>query len=176
MKIILVFLLTFSAFAAQSPASFEKLLKKEGYRAYPYDDLTGKRLSKKQLLAGEFKGTPTIGYGTVIPEKWFGHKWLYTGLSKKQARIWAQSHPVRKAVAKLISKIKTPLTQDQEDVLHEIGYNIGSSALGRIIKTLECGGTYLASQHLMQFTLSKGVKMKGLVKRRKEEAKRLRGI
>ncbi len=175
MKIILALLLTFQTFAAQSPKSFELLLKKEGFRSKPYDDITGKTLTKKDIVSGNYTGTPTIGYGTVIPKVWYKKDWLYWGLSKKNARKWAKHHPVRKQVNKRIARVSRALTQDQEDVLHEVGYNIGPTALGRIIQTLNKEGFRQAAKHLMKFTQSKGVVLPGLVKRRKEEAKRLRG-
>lgn len=175
---LLVFLLFISnfAFAKQSEESFNRMLvETERFRAKPYDDLTGKTLSYFQLNNGKYEGTPTIGYGTVIPKKWFEKKWLFRGISKKTARRWAKNHPVRRLVEKKIKKVNIKLTQDQEDVLHEAGYNIGAAAIGRIVKTLNTKGLNAAAKHLSKFTRAKGKILPGLVKRRNEEAKRLRG-
>ena len=55
-KLILAFLLTFNILAAQSEKSFDYMLKLEGFRSLPYDDATGKTLTRKQVLSGNYKG------------------------------------------------------------------------------------------------------------------------
>lgn len=179
MKILLIFtfLLFSTTYAEQSPESFERVLKIEKYRRFPYDDVTGKRLSYMDVKNKKYKGTPTIGYGVVMTKSQKQAEPLFTiGISKKTAYKWAKNHRVRKEVAKRISRLKTKLTQDQEDVLHEAGYNLGGPQLGRILRTIDKHGIEAGAKHLEQFVNSKGYKLPGLVKRRKHEANRLRGI
>jgi len=171
---ITLFLFNFNILAKQSKPSFERMLKIESYRKFPYDDLTGKRITYRNCLRNDYKGTPTVGYGTVLKKC---KKWIYVrGISKYVARKWARNHPVRKEVNWRIKRLKMDLSQDQEDALHEAGYNLGGTQLGRVLKTLKKHGFNASADHLMKFTRSKGKLLRGLVKRRKDEAERLRNV
>lgn len=174
-KLILAFILTFNILAAQSEKSFDYMLKLEGFRSLPYDDATGKTLTRKQVLSGNYKGKPHIGYGTVIPKHWFKKDWVYEGVSKTLARNLAKQHPIRKLVNKEVLKVKSKLTQDQEDVLHEAGYNLGHLVIRKLVKDINTKGVDAAADRLLKYVRQNGKVLKGLVKRRKKEAERLRG-
>lgn len=175
-KLLTFFLLFSTIFAAQSEKSFERMLRMEGFRALPYDDVTGKTLTKKDVLSGNYEGKPHIGYGVVIPKRWYKKAWLYNGITKAYARRMAKKHPVRVAVNREVKRVRRKITQDQEDVLHEAGYNIGPYAIRLIIRTLNKKGPKAAANHLLRYNRAYGKIHKGLVKRRKKEAKRLRGL
>lgn len=175
LRVIFLMLFTISILASQSSESFERVLQLEGFRSLPYDDATGKTLTKRQIISGDYKGKPHIGYGTVIPKHWFNKEWVYRGVSKTFARNLAKQHPIRKLVSREVLKVKITLTQDQEDVLHEAGYNLGHIAIRKLVKTLNEKGVNAAADRLLLYVKSNGKTLKGLVKRRKQEAKRLRG-
>lgn len=174
-KLILAFLFTFNILAAQSEKSFDYMLKLEGFRNLPYDDATGKTLTKKQILSGDYKGKPHIGYGTLIPKNWFEKEWVYEGVSKSFARNLAKQHPIRNLVNREVLQLKIELTQDQEDVLHEAGYNLGHTVIRKLVKLINVKGVDAAADRLLLYVKQNGKVVKGLVKRRKKEAKRLRG-
>lgn len=167
--------------AAQSEESFENMLKTEGFRNKPYDDLTGKELSREDLEAGNYKGTPTIGYGTVIDDKMresgLDGVDLYSGeLTEEQAKKYAGNFGLREEIDNRIQRMKMDLSQDQEDALHEAGYNLGGPQLQKIIDTVKSEGFDAGADRLQLYDKSKGVQLAGLTKRRKDEADRLRNV
>lgn len=167
--------------AAQSQESFEKMLKVEGFRNKPYDDLTGKELTREDILAKNYKGTPTVGYGTVINDDIMKDGLrgvdIFSGdLNEHQARDFAGKHEIRDEITKRIDRMKMDMSQDQEDALHEAGYNLGGPQLQKIINTVKDQGFDAGADRLELYNKSKGVELPGLVTRRKDEADRLRNV
>lgn len=176
--------------AAREPAALSSvgadLIKgEEAFVPYLYDDFTRKRLTKEDIEKQNFKGTPTLGYGTTFtPEELTSGKAydtdIYGDIDRSKANQMFKNHPVMKDVETVIEKQITPelrkqLTQEQEDALYSFGYNVGPAALTKVIETYNKDGLEAAVDRLKKYTRSKGKELGGLVKRRNLEADYLLG-
>ena len=123
----------------------------EGFIPYAYDDLTEKR-----VRAGEpCKGTLTIGYGHTGSDVYKGQT-----CTKEQATKWLaeELHTCEKAVSKYKG-----LNQNQFDALVSFAYNCGTGALAKVMQVAD------PTEKMRLYTKSKGIELKGLVRRRKAE-------
>ena len=123
----------------------------EGFIPYAYDDLTEKRVNKGDTC----KGTLTIGYGHTGSDVYKGQT-----CTKEQATKWLaeELHTCEKAV----SKYKC-LNQNQFDALVSFSYNCGTGALAKVMQVPD------PTEKMKLYTKSKGIELKGLVRRRKAE-------
>jgi len=132
-----------------SPRGLNLIKKFEGFRATPY------------ICPG---GKLTIGYGNTIKEG------EYTKITEAQAEALLRStvSSFERAIKKAV---KVPLTQNQYDALFSLAYNIGAGAFSSssLVKTLNTGDYAGAADQFDKWVKSKGVVLRGLVRRRDEE-------
>ncbi len=110
-------------------------------------------------------GIPTIGYGHVIlPKEKFGTltEAGATAILKKDLEI------AERAISQFIL---APLTQNQFDALASFTFNLGGGALQRstLRRKLNAHDYEGAAREFLQWVNSGGVKLEGLVRRRKAE-------
>ena len=155
----------------------------EAFVPHLYDDLDNKRrLTKEDIINKRYKGTPTIGYGTTFTDEELtgGRKDIdiYGEIDRQTANRLFKEHPVMKDSKRIIENrlskdIRDSLTQEQEDALYSFGYNAGAGALNKIIDTWNREGLESAVNRLKLYNKSKGKTLKGLIKRRNQEAEYL---
>ena len=123
----------------------------EGFIPYAYDDLTEKRVNKGDTC----KGTLTIGYGHTGSDVYKGQT-----CTKEEATKWLadELHTCEKAVSKYKG-----LNQNQFDALVSFSYNCGTGALAKVMQVAD------PTEKMKLYTKSKGIELKGLVRRRKAE-------
>ena len=123
----------------------------EGFIPYAYDDLTEKRVNKGDTC----KGTLTIGYGHTGSDVYKGQT-----CTKEQATKWLadELHTCEKAVSNYKG-----LNQNQFDALVSFSYNCGTGALAKVMQVAD------PTEKMKLYTKSKGIELKGLVRRRKAE-------
>lgn len=110
-------------------------------------------------------GRMTIGYGT-------------TGIEARRVRITeAEADRMLRAdvndiEGELLKLISAPVTQDQFDALVSLTYNIGIGAIAKstLLEKLNAGKYEEAAAEFLRWTLAGGRRLRGLVKRRQEEA------
>lgn len=142
----------------------ELIKRHEGTILFVYDDHTG-----RAPVNGKFIGFPTIGTGHLIqpPET---VEMYQNGITEEHAdKLLRQDVAIaERAVVRLIN---VPLSDPQFDALVSWTFNLGSGALQRSTMRRKLNrGNYDAVPHEMsKWTLSKGRRLPGLVKRRKEE-------
>lgn len=172
----------------RSPADLSRtgadLIKgEEAFVPHLYDDLDNRRrLTKEDIINKNYKGTPTIGYGTTFKDEELlnGRQDIdiYGEIDRQTANRLFKEHPVMRDTKRLIDnrlskEIRDSLTQEQEDALYSFGYNAGAGALNKIINTWNKEGLDAAVNRLKLYNKSKGKTLKGLIKRRNQEAEYL---
>jgi lysozyme len=150
-----------------------RLIKEfESHIGYPYDDLVVRGGKYPEWKGGPLKGTLTIGYGhtnlsgfppTIVPGMRMTEAEASLLLSKVLAAVYEP------AVRRLV---KVPLSQNEYDALVSFCYNCGAGNLSRstLLKRLNAGDYAGAAQQFMAWTRSKGIVLRGLVRRRQAEA------
>ena len=123
----------------------------EGLIPYAYDDLTEKRVNKGDTC----KGTLTIGYGHTGSDVYKGQT-----CTKEEATKWLAEE--LSTCEKAVSKYKG-LNQNQFDALVSFSYNCGTGALAKVMQVSD------PTEKMKLYTKSKGIELKGLVRRRKAE-------
>ena len=123
----------------------------EGFIPYAYDDLTEKRVNKGDPC----KGTLTTGYGHTGSDVYKGQT-----CTKEEATKWLAEE--LSTCEKAVSKYKG-LNQNQFDALVSFSYNCGSGALAKVMQVAD------PTEKMKLYTKSKGIELKGLVRRRKAE-------
>lgn len=117
-------------------------------------------------------GIWTIGWGTITAPH-LGIK-VYPGLviDREQAEKWLQIE-LREKEAGVEKLVKVPLTQYQYDTLVSFTYNVGTGALQKstLLKLLNRGNYDAVPGQLMRWTKAGGRELKGLVNRRRDEAR-----
>ncbi len=115
-------------------------------------------------------GYPTIGYGHLITEANKGQ--FLDGVDEDKALKLLRSD-VGKAERAVLRLIAVPLTQGQFDALVSFTFNLGSGALQRSTLRFKVNREehHDVPAELMKWVWAGGRKLKGLVKRRKAEAK-----
>ena len=123
----------------------------EGFIPYAYDDLTEKRVG----IGDPCKGTLTIGYGHTGSDVYKGQT-----CTKEEATKWLadELHTCEKAVSKYKG-----LNQNQFDALVSFSYNCGTGALAKVMQVAD------PTEKMKLYTKSKGIELKGLVRRRNAE-------
>lgn len=128
------------------------LIKKwEGFRNHVYMDAAG---------------LPTIGYGHLIRT---GEE--FTAITEAEAEALLHKD-VRKAVSAVQRLIVTPLTQNQFDALVSFTFNLGGGALQRstLRRKVNRGDVQGAAREFPRWVYAGGRKLRGLQRRRAEEA------
>ena len=135
-----------------------KLLKEfEGFSATPYLD---------QALV------PTIGYGTTH----YHHRPVRMNdkaITKKEATYLMRSQ-VDMTYGKAVNHlVRVPITQNQFDALVSFTYNEGTNALktSTLLKKLNMGKILKADKEFAKWNRADGKVNRGLIARRKKEAK-----
>jgi len=128
------------------------LIKKfEGFRDNVYKDIAG---------------FDTIGYGHLIRKG--------ENFPKRISETEGESllrRDLRMAEKSILRLIKVPLTDNQFDALCSFVFNLGAGALQRstLRQKLNRGEYFSASNEFFKWCISNGVRVKGLLRRRKEE-------
>jgi GH24 family phage-related lysozyme (muramidase) len=112
-------------------------------------------------------GYPTIGYGHLI----LSHEDFSNGITKKQAEdILRQDVQIaERAVLRLIT---VPLTDNQFNALVSFTFNLGGGALQRstLRRVINRGDHAGVPQQFMRWVWANGQKLRGLIRRRGDEA------
>jgi lysozyme len=140
---------------------------------YVYDDLVPMRKINGKRQYPEWdgskpKGTLTIGYGhtnaAAFPLK------ISQGLRiTKQKAVEVLSGDLAPCVADVNKLVKVDLTQNQFDALVSFQFNSNRLRTSTLLKKLNKGQVDAVPAELMKFVMSKGKKLRGLVRRRKAE-------
>jgi lysozyme len=141
-----------------SPTSAQKIAEFEGIRLSPYNDISG---------------NATVGIGHLI------HKGPLNGTEKPETEEQAvrdfESDLISKAEV-FVSRIKTPLNQNQFDSLVSFCYNLGAGRLASLVSDtgLDNGRYDMVSAELLKYNKSHVhgvlVPVPGLTRRRQWEA------
>lgn len=112
-------------------------------------------------------GFPTIGYGHLIKQ---GEDFS-NGISRKQGEDLLR-HDLRIAERAVLRLIDAPLTQPQFDALVSFTFNLGSGALQRstLRRVINRGEHYDVPQQMRRWVFAGGRKLRGLIRRRDDEA------
>lgn len=163
-------------------SALNRIVGEEGFRKTVYDDKRpNKKITKELLKSGYiFKGTPTVGYGTVVSEDDLkkGHidgVDIFNGdLDKDTAKDWVAKHPSIDLAARRMQNSPALLSKIQEDVLFSEGYN-HPNITRNVLRTIAKGNegdrdsrSELEKEWTTKYITSKGDKLKGLVDRRKK--------
>ena len=120
-------------------------------------------------------GYPTIGYGHVVRDNEKGR--FDTGIDQEQGEelLRRDAQVAERAVLRLIT---VPLTDGQFDALVSFTFNLGSGALQRstLRRKVNRAEHDEVPDQLIRWVWAGGKKLKGLVRRRKQEAKVYSGI
>lgn len=137
-----------------------KLIKEhEGFVPYWYDDLT-KPL--KEWKGETPKGTLTIGYGHTQSPPRIGQR-----ITESQGEQFLKQD-LRTAELKVMTAVKRPLSQNEFDALVSWAYNTGRSQ-SDLYKMVQAKSPKLKNFWETKYITSKGIELKGLIKRRKQE-------
>lgn len=121
----------------------------------------GLRLTAYQCSAGVW----TVGYG---------YTWnVYKGMKITQSQADAFLRDTLKVFERDVNRLVTvQLNQNQFDALVSFTYNLGAGALANstLLKKLNAGDYYGASQEFKKWVYADKKKLRGLVNRRKDEA------
>ncbi len=154
-----------------SQNGLKKLKDWEGVRFSVYDDKGGKLVSSYE----EVRGYPTIGIGHLIGagEKEKYRQYIKPGKMTEQQVLELKKVDVPRYTKVYKKNIKQPITQNMFDAIVSLAFNTGpgSSTVKKIIEAInnkDYNGAADALRNGPQ--TSKGQKMAGLVRRRKEEA------
>ena len=141
-----------------SPTSAQKIAEFEGIRLSPYNDISG---------------NATVGVGHLI------HKGPLNGTEEPETEEQAvrdfESDLISKADV-FVSRIKTPLNQNQFDSLVSFCYNLGAGRLASLVSDtgLDNGRYNMVSAELLKYNKSRVrgalVPVPGLTRRRQWEA------
>jgi len=156
-----------------SDEGLQELIKSEGIYYQVYDDATGKVVSSYSQV----KGYPTIGVGHLIKDRERSQFAQFLGGRKKMTKnqvFRLFKHDMPKYYKPIAKRITAPITQSMFDALVSLGYNTGtnSKSLKASIAAINKKDYEQAAQEILNGpTTSKGRQLRGLVKRRKREAK-----
>lgn len=152
---------------AVSDEGLDFIKRHEALRLYVYDDATG-----RAPVNGVFQGYPTIGYGHLIepPETVEQYR---GGISEAMAEKLLR-HDLKIAKRAVVRLINVPISEPQFDALVSFTFNAGAGALQRstLRRKLNRGDYTAIPFEMNRWVHSKGRKLRGLVKRRKEEGSR----
>jgi lysozyme len=154
-----------------SQSGLIQLIKHEGSRATIYDDKTGKSISSY----GVVQGFPTIGVGHLIKEseKEKFKKYLNPGKMSENEIKNLLIADLSERIKNLNKSLKVKVKQGQFDALLSMMFNTGSgnSSYKKALELTNEGKKESAARQIESGPkTSKGVILKGLEKRRKDEA------
>lgn len=150
-----------------STQGLDLIKRHEGFRAYAYDDFAPNRPARSPI-----RGTLTIGYGetqgVIIGD-------TVTEEAASEQLLLRLRRDFEPAVHRLV---RVPMTQYQYDALVSFVYNVGEGNLSRstLLRRLNEGRYDDVPAQLMRWTKSKGIELRGLVRRRRDEAELWRGL
>lgn len=112
-------------------------------------------------------GYPTIGYGHLI----LSYEDFSKGITKSQAEDLLR-HDIRIAERAVLRFITVPLTDGQFNALVSFTFNLGGGALQRstLRRVVNRGDHDGVPQQFMRWVWADGRKLKGLIRRRRDEA------
>lgn len=112
-------------------------------------------------------GYPTIGYGHLI----LSHEDFSGGITKSQAEKLLR-HDVQIAERAVLRLIIVPLTEGQFNALVSFTFNLGAGALQRstLRRVINRDDHDAVPQQFMRWVWANGRKLKGLIRRRGDEA------
>lgn len=150
-----------------SRAGLDLIKSHEGFRSFAYDDLAPNRPARPPI-----NGTLTIGYGETQGVRIGDTITEEAASDQLMRRLRRDFEP---AVQRLVT---VPLTQYQYDALVSFVYNVGEGNLQRstLLRRLNDGRYDDVPAQLMRWTKSKGRELRGLVRRRRDEAELWRGL
>lgn len=144
--------------------------EEEAYIGFVYDDLVEPRSAtdyEREWKGGPPRGTLTIGYGTTMPKSRVtqGNR-----IARATAEQWL-AEDMRQAEADVTRLVKVPLNENQFSALVSFVYNVGPGALqsSTLLRLLNAGNYDAVPRELNKYVLSKGQRLKGLVRRRARE-------
>jgi lysozyme len=150
-----------------SQQGLDLIKRHEGFRSYAYDDFAPNRPARSPV-----RGTLTIGYGETQGVSIGDTITEEAAAEQLMRRLRRDFEP---AIHRLV---RVPLTQYQYDALVSFVYNVGEGNLARstLLRRLNAGRYDDVPAQLMRWTKSKGVELRGLVRRRRDEAELWRGL
>ena len=140
-----------------SSDAIDLICKYEGFRARPYMDPVG---------------IPTIGYGTTVYPDGNDVTMKDRPVSELQARCYLLGHVMRD-VNSIMRLVEVDIQQRQLDALVSFVYNVGIGAFERstLLRKLNRDPNDPSIEYeFSRWVLAGGRKLRGLVKRRDEEA------
>jgi GH24 family phage-related lysozyme (muramidase) len=156
----------------------------EEFVAYPYDDLMGKvrgadgKLAYREWKGGPLRGTLTIGFGhtnAAGPMRYTNGSAAVSiarispglRLTEDQARqiLLNDMAPVERMVDRAL---KVSVSQHQYDSVCDLTFNC-PSALPHVSRLINAGNWPAAERVMLEYVLSKGQRLNGLVRRRAAE-------
>lgn len=129
----------------------------EDFRAYPYYATEAEKKEGKQ----------TVGYGHVILK---GESFTYPMTKEFANQLFLKD--LNKHIAKIYTKIKVKLTQNQFDALCDFSFNAGANALNvyyALTDLINAGEFSKAADRFMNYTTQNGEVVAGLMNRRYSE-------
>ena len=144
--------------------------EEEAFIPFVYDDLLEPRSAtdtEREWKGGAVRGTLTIGYGTTAPRSRLAQG---TRIDRATAELWL-AEDMRDAEADVARLVKVPLNENQLSALVSFVYNVGPGALERstLLRLLNAGNYDAVPRELDKYVMSKGQRLRGLVRRRARE-------
>jgi lysozyme len=144
--------------------------EEEAFIPFVYDDLLEPRSAtdtEREWKGGAVRGTLTIGYGTTAPRSRLEQG---TRIDRATAELWL-AEDMREAEADVARLVKVPLNENQLSALVSFVYNVGPGALERstLLRLLNAGNYDAVPRELDKYVMSKGQRLRGLVRRRARE-------
>jgi lysozyme len=150
-----------------SQTGLDLIKRHEGFRSFAYDDFAPSRPARMPI-----RGTLTIGYGETQGVSIGDTITEDAAAEQLMRRLRRDFEP---AVRRLVT---VNLEQHQYDALVSFVYNVGEGNLAgsTLLRRLNAGNYHDVPAQLMRWTKSKGVELRGLVRRRRDEAEMWRGL
>lgn len=116
-------------------------------------------------------GVPTIGYGHTGPDVTEADVVAGKRINQREANRLL-SLDLRDAVAAVNASVTVPLAQHHFDALVSFVFNIGANAFRKstLLRLLNAADYDAVPEQLMRWVYADGLRLKGLVKRRADEA------
>lgn len=116
-------------------------------------------------------GLPTIGYGHLLSRTAWAALDQFPAISIAQAEALLRAD-LMKAAGAVMRLVRVKLNANQIAALIDFVFNVGSGnfEISTVRKVINRGDFASVPAHLMRWVYAKGVKLPGLVKRRKAEA------
>ena len=150
-----------------SQTGLDLIKRHEGFRPYAYDDFAPNRPARQPI-----RGTLTIGYGETQGVSIGDTITEEAAADQLMRRLRRDFEP---AVRRLVT---VDLEQHQYDALVSFVYNVGEGNFARstLLRRVNARRFGEVPAQFMRWTKSKGVELRGLVRRRRDEAEMWRGL